>query len=54
MYRRFRQSTDDGGPLADAPRFDQAIHHIGIGVGESLEDLQPFVADEFAGALLAD
>ncbi|MFY3330237.1 signal recognition particle-docking protein FtsY [Achromobacter xylosoxidans] len=25
-----------------------------IGVGESLEDLQPFVADEFAGALLAD
>jgi fused signal recognition particle receptor len=46
-----------GGTLAAVAAGSQGVRPIPvywIGVGESLEDLQPFVADEFAGALLAE
>ncbi|MFY1848444.1 MULTISPECIES: signal recognition particle-docking protein FtsY [Achromobacter] len=49
--------TAKGGTLAAVAAGSQGVRPIPvywIGVGESLEDLQPFVADEFAGALLAD
>nr|WP_240317451.1 signal recognition particle-docking protein FtsY [Achromobacter dolens] len=49
--------TAKGGTLAAVAAGRQGVRPIPvywIGVGESLEDLQPFVADEFAGALLAD
>lgn len=49
--------TAKGGTLAAVAAASQGVRPIPvywIGVGESLEDLQPFVADEFAGALLAD
>ncbi|PJM71474.1 signal recognition particle-docking protein FtsY [Achromobacter ruhlandii] len=49
--------TAKGGTLAAVAAGIQGVRPIPvywIGVGESLEDLQPFVADEFAGALLAD
>lgn len=49
--------TAKGGTLAAVVAGSQGVRPIPvywIGVGESLEDLQPFVADEFAGALLAD
>ena len=49
--------TAKGGTLAAVAAGSQGVRPVPvywIGVGESLEDLQPFVADEFAGALLAD
>ncbi|MDX3882325.1 MAG: signal recognition particle-docking protein FtsY [Achromobacter sp.] len=49
--------TAKGGTLAAVAAGSQGVRPIPvywIGVGESLEDLQPFVADEFAGALLSD
>ncbi|MEN4919624.1 signal recognition particle-docking protein FtsY [Achromobacter spanius] len=49
--------TAKGGTLAAVAAGSQGVRPIPvywIGVGESLEDLQPFVADEFAAALLAD
>lgn len=49
--------TAKGGTLAAVAAGSQGVRPIPvywIGVGESLEDLQPFVAAEFAGALLAD
>ncbi|KGD90241.1 cell division protein FtsY [Achromobacter sp. RTa] len=49
--------TAKGGTLAAVAAGSQGVRPIPvywIGVGESLEDLQPFVADEFAGALLAE
>nr|WP_253861251.1 signal recognition particle-docking protein FtsY [Achromobacter ruhlandii] len=49
--------TAKGGTLAAVAAGSLGVRPIPvywIGVGESLEDLQPFVADEFAGALLAD
>ena len=49
-------SQDGGDPAAVAAgsQGERPNPVYWIGVGESLEDLQPFVADEFAGALLAD
>nr|WP_235512762.1 signal recognition particle-docking protein FtsY [Achromobacter sp. Root170] len=49
--------TAKGGTLAAVAAGSQGVRPVPvywIGVGESLEDLQPFVADEFAAALLAD
>ncbi|AZW29586.1 signal recognition particle-docking protein FtsY [Bordetella bronchiseptica GA96-01] len=49
--------TAKGGTLAAVAAGSQGVRPIPvywIGVGEGLEDLQPFVADEFAAALLAD
>ncbi len=49
--------TAKGGTLAAVAAGSQGVRPIPvywIGVGEALEDLQPFVADEFAGALLAE
>ena len=49
--------TAKGGTLAAVAAGSQGVRPVPvywIGVGEGLEDLQPFVADEFAGALLAD
>ncbi|WP_376739768.1 signal recognition particle-docking protein FtsY [Achromobacter denitrificans] len=49
--------TAKGGTLAAVAAGSQGVRPIPvywIGVGESLEDLQPFVADEFSGALLSD
>jgi fused signal recognition particle receptor len=49
--------TAKGGTLAAVAAGSQGVRPIPvywIGVGEGLEDLQPFVADEFAGALLAE
>lgn len=49
--------TAKGGTLAAVAAGSLGVRPIPvywIGVGESLEDLQPFVADEFAAALLAD
>jgi len=49
--------TAKGGTLAAVAAGSQGVRPIPvywIGVGEGMEDLQPFVADEFAGALLAD
>ncbi|WP_343056507.1 signal recognition particle-docking protein FtsY [Achromobacter pestifer] len=49
--------TAKGGTLAAVAAGSQGVRPIPvywIGVGESLEDLQPFVADEFAAALLSD
>ncbi len=49
--------TAKGGTLAAVAAGSQGVRPIPvywIGVGESLEDLQAFVADEFAAALLAD
>jgi fused signal recognition particle receptor len=48
--------TAKGGTLAAVAAGSQGVRPIPvywIGVGEGLEDLQPFVADEFAQALLA-
>ncbi|WP_373559713.1 signal recognition particle-docking protein FtsY [Bordetella genomosp. 10] len=48
--------TAKGGTLAAVAAGSQGVRPVPvywIGVGEGLEDLQPFVADEFAGALLA-
>lgn len=49
--------TAKGGTLAAVAAGSNGVRPIPvywIGVGEGMEDLQPFVADEFAGALLAD
>ena len=49
--------TAKGGTLAAVAAGSQGVRPVPvywIGVGEGMEDLQPFVADEFAGALLAD
>ncbi|SAI27665.1 cell division protein [Bordetella ansorpii] len=49
--------TAKGGTLAAVAAGSQGVRPIPvywIGVGEGMEDLQPFVASEFAGALLAD
>nr|WP_144630741.1 signal recognition particle-docking protein FtsY [Bordetella genomosp. 13] len=49
--------TAKGGTLAAVAAGSQGVRPIPvywIGVGEGMEDLQPFVAEEFAGALLAD
>ncbi len=49
--------TAKGGTLAAVAAGSQGVRPIPvywIGVGEGLEDLQPFVAREFAGALLGD
>ncbi len=49
--------TAKGGTLAAMAAGSQGVRPIPvywIGVGETLEDLQPFVADEFAAALLGD
>jgi len=49
--------TAKGGTLAAVAAGSQGVRPIPvywIGVGEGMEDLQPFVADEFAAALLAD
>ena len=49
--------TAKGGTLAAVAAGSQGVRPIPvywIGVGESLQDLQPFVASEFAGALLGD
>ena len=49
--------TAKGGTLAAVAAGSQGVRPVPvywIGVGEGMEDLQPFVADEFAAALLAD
>ncbi|MFQ1063423.1 signal recognition particle-docking protein FtsY [Bordetella trematum] len=49
--------TAKGGTLAAVAAGSQGVRPIPvywIGVGEGLEDLQPFVAEEFAAALLSD
>lgn len=49
--------TAKGGTLAAVAAGSQGVRPIPvywIGVGEGMEDLQPFKADEFAAALLAD
>ena len=49
--------TAKGGTLAAVAAGSQGVRPVPvywIGVGESLQDLQPFVAAEFAGALLGD
>lgn len=49
--------TAKGGTLAAVAAGSQGVRPVPvywIGVGEGLEDLQPFVAEEFATALLAD
>lgn len=49
--------TAKGGTLAAVAAGSQGVRSVPvywIGVGESLQDLQPFVASEFAGALLGD
>ncbi len=49
--------TAKGGTLAAVAAGSQGVRPVPvywIGVGESLQDLQPFVASEFAGALLGD
>lgn len=49
--------TAKGGTLAAVAAGSQGVRPVPvywIGVGEGLEDLQPFVAEEFASALLAD
>ncbi|WP_203564803.1 signal recognition particle-docking protein FtsY [Bordetella pseudohinzii] len=49
--------TAKGGTLAAVAAGSQGVRPVPvywIGVGEGLEDLQPFVAEEFAAALLAD
>nr|WP_249279201.1 signal recognition particle-docking protein FtsY [Bordetella genomosp. 5] len=49
--------TAKGGTLAAVAAGSQGVRPVPvywIGVGEGLEDLQPFVASEFAAALLAD
>jgi len=49
--------TAKGGTLAAVAAGSQGVRPVPvywIGVGEGLEDLQPFVADEFAAALLGD
>ena len=49
--------TAKGGTLAAVAAGSNGVRPVPvywIGVGEGMEDLQPFVADEFAGALLAD
>ncbi|WP_019938007.1 signal recognition particle-docking protein FtsY [Bordetella sp. FB-8] len=49
--------TAKGGTLAAVAAGSQGVRPIPvywIGVGEGMEDLQPFVASEFAAALLAD
>lgn len=49
--------TAKGGTLAAVAAGSQGVRPIPvywIGVGEGMEDLQPFVAEEFAAALLAD
>ncbi|GAB1575879.1 signal recognition particle-docking protein FtsY [Bordetella petrii] len=49
--------TAKGGTLAAVASGSQGVRPVPvywIGVGEGMEDLQPFVADEFAAALLAD
>ncbi len=49
--------TAKGGTLAAVAAGGQGVRPVPvywIGVGESLQDLQPFVAAEFAGALLGD
>jgi len=49
--------TAKGGTLAAVAAGSHGVRPIPvywIGVGESMEDLQPFVANEFAAALLAD
>jgi fused signal recognition particle receptor len=49
--------TAKGGTLAAVAAGSQGVRPVPvywIGVGESMEDLQPFKADEFAQALLAD
>lgn len=49
--------TAKGGTLAAVAAGSQGVRPVPvywIGVGEGLEDLQPFVAEEFAPALLAD
>ncbi|WP_026639143.1 signal recognition particle-docking protein FtsY [Bordetella petrii] len=49
--------TAKGGTLAAVAAGTQGVRPVPvywIGVGEGMEDLQPFVADEFAAALLAD
>ncbi len=49
--------TAKGGTLAAVAAGSQGVRQVPvywIGVGEGMEDLQPFVADEFAAALLAD
>jgi len=49
--------TAKGGTLAAVAAGSQGVRPVPvywIGVGETLQDLQPFVASEFAGALLGD
>ncbi|HYG44221.1 MAG TPA: signal recognition particle-docking protein FtsY [Bordetella sp.] len=49
--------TAKGGTLAAVAAGSQGVRPVPvywIGVGEGMEDLQPFAADEFAAALLAD
>jgi fused signal recognition particle receptor len=49
--------TAKGGTLAAVAAGSQGVRPVPvywIGVGEGLEDLQPFVADEFAAAVIAD
>ncbi|MBV7483709.1 signal recognition particle-docking protein FtsY [Bordetella sp. BOR01] len=49
--------TAKGGTLAAVAAGSQGVRPVPvywIGVGEGMEDLQPFMADEFAAALLAD
>ncbi|MFA7392216.1 MAG: signal recognition particle-docking protein FtsY [Pigmentiphaga sp.] len=49
--------TARGGILAAVAAGSQGVRPVPvywIGVGESIEDLQPFVASEFAGAMLGD
>eukprot|EP00887_Chlorella_sp_A99_P004530 scaffold53.g4530.t1 len=49
--------TAKGGTLAAVAAGSQGVRPIPvywIGVGETLDDLQPFIAEEFASALLGD
>jgi len=49
--------TAKGGILAAVAAGAQGVRPVPvywIGVGEGIDDLQPFVADEFAGALLGN
>ena len=49
--------TAKGGTLAAVAAGSQGVRPVPVywvGVGEGMQDLQPFVADEFAQALLGD